>query len=161
MAIVTILALGIGVSTAVFSVVRRILLRPIPVAELDRLVVAWEVDPSLEGALIEVSYPYCREWRAQNRSFEDLAGYGSVNWSYEFKGPSPREKVAAAYVSASFFDTLRARALLGRTFLPEEDELAAGRVLVLSYGLWQRRFGGDPKVVGTKVLADEPSRSSA
>ena len=155
-AIVLILALGIGVSTAIFSAVRRVLVRPIPVAELDRLVVAWEIDPSREGSLIEVSYPYCREWRAQNLSFEDLAGYGSVNWSFEFKGPPLRERVAAAYVSASFFDTLRARPLFGRTFLPEEDEPTAGRALVLSYGLWQRRFGGDPKVVGTKVLADEP-----
>jgi len=156
-AIVLILAVGIGVSTAVFSVVRRVLLRPIPVAELDRLVVAWEIDPSREGSLIEVSFPYFQDWRAQNRSFEDLAAYGSVNWSYEFKGPPSRETVSASFVSASFFDTLRARPLLGRTFLPNEDAPAAGRVLVLSYGLWQRRFAGDASVVGAKVTGgDEP-----
>ncbi len=154
-AIVLILAVGTGVSTAVFSVVQRVLVRPIPVAELDRLAVAWETDPSREGALIEVSYPYFREWRALNRSFEDLAAYGSVNWGYELKGRL-RETVSAAYVSASFFDTLRARALVGRTFRPEEEELAAERVIVLSHRLWQRRFGGDPKVIGTKVFADEP-----
>jgi predicted permease len=154
-AIVLILAVGIGVSTAVFSVVHRVLGRPIPVAELHRLAVAWETDPSREGSLIEVSYPYFREWRAQNRSFDDLAAYGSVNWSFEFKGPQ-RESVSAAYVSASFFDTVRAKALLGRTFRPEEDEPAAERVLVLGHGLWQRRFGGDPEVIGTKVFADEP-----
>jgi len=156
-AIVLILAVGIGLSTAVFSVVRRVLVRPIPVAELDRLVVAWEIDPSREGSLIEVSFPYFQDWRAQNRSFEDLAAYGSVNWSYEFKGPPARETVSASFVSASFFDTLRARPLLGRTFLPPEDEPVAGRVLVLSYGLWQRRFAGDGSVVGTKVTGgDEP-----
>jgi putative ABC transport system permease protein len=156
-AIVLILAVGIGVSTAFFSVARRVLLRPIPVAELDRLVVAWEIDPSREGSLIEVSFPYFQDWRAQNRSFEDMAAYGSVNWSHEFKGPPSRETVSAAHVSASFFDTLRARPLLGRTFLPNEDEPAAGRVLVLSYGLWQRRFAGDPRVVGAKVTgSDEP-----
>ena len=155
-ALVLILAVGIGVSTAVFSVVQRVLVRPIPVADLHRLVVGWETDPSREGSLIEVSYPYFREWRAQNRSFEDLAAYGSVNWSYVFKEPPHREVVSAAYVSASFFDTMRARARFGRTFLPEEDEPGAERVLVLSHGLWQRRFGGDPKVIGTKTLGDEP-----
>ena len=154
-AIVLILAVGIGTSTAVFSVVRRVLLRPIPVADLGRLVVAWEIDPAREGSLIEVSFPYFQEWRAQNRSFEDMAAYGSVNWGHEFKGPPARETVSASYVSASFFDTLRARPLLGRTFLPHEDEPASGRVLVLSYGLWQRRFAGDPRVVGAQVTGGE------
>ena len=150
-AIVLILTLGIGVSTAVFSVVRRVLLRPIPVPQLDRLAVAWETDPSDAGSLIEVSYPYFLDWRTQSRSFEDLAAFGSVNWGFEFKGPPGREGVAAAFVSASFFDTLRARPLLGRTFLAEEDDPAAARAVVLSYALWQRRFAGDPAVVGTKV----------
>ncbi len=150
-AIVLILALGIGVSTAVFSVVRRVLVRPIPVRELHRLVVAWETDPSEAGSLIEVSYPYFLDWRAQSRSFEDLAAFGSVNWGFEFKGPPRRESVAAAFVSASFFDTLRARPLLGRTFLAADDDPAAARVVVLSHALWQRRFAGDPAVVGTKV----------
>ena len=150
-AIVVILGLGIGISTAVFSIVRRVLLRPIPVAELNRLVVAWEFDATREGSLIEVSLPYFLDWRAQSHSFEDLAAFGSVNWSYGFKGPPSRETVPAAFVTASFFDTLRARPLLGRTFLPNEDDPASGRVLVLSYGLWQRRFAGDAGVVGTKV----------
>ena len=116
---------------------------------------AWEIDPSREGSLIEVSFPYFRDWRAQSRSFEELAAYGSVNWSHEFKGPPSRETVSASFVSASFFDTLRARPLLGRTFLPHEDESAAGRVLVLSHGLWQRRFAGDPRVVGSKVAGGD------
>lgn len=150
-AIVLILALGIGVSTAVFSVVQGVLLRPIPVRELSRLAVAWETDPSEPGSLIEVSYPYFLDWCAENRSFEDLAAFGSVNWGYEFAGPPRREGVPAAYVSASFFDTLRARPLLGRTFLPQEDEPQSARVVVLSYAVWQRRFAGDPGVVGKKV----------
>jgi putative ABC transport system permease protein len=154
-AIVLILALGIGVSTAVFSVVRRVLLHPIPVAPLGRFIVAWEIDPAREGSLIEVSFPYFQDWRAQNRSFEDMAAYGSVNWSHEFRGPPARETVSASFVSASFFDTLRARPLLGRTFLPHEDEPGAGRVLVLSHGLWRRRFAGDPAVVGAKVAGGD------
>ena len=152
-AIVLILAVGIGVSTAVFSVVERVLLRPIPVPELNRLAVAWEIDPSEAGSLIEVSYPYFLDWRAETRSFEDLAAFGSVNWGYEIEGPPRRESVAGAYVSASFFDTLRARPLLGRTFVSEEDEPASPRVVVISHALWQRRFGGDPAVIGKKVTS--------
>lgn len=156
-AVVLILGLGIGVSTAVFSVVRRVLVHPIPVADLNRLVVAWEIDPSRDGALIEVSLPYFQDWRAQSRSFDDLAAFGSVNWGFEFKGPPSREGVAAAYVSASFFDTLRARPFQGRTFLRHEDDPGAERVAVLSYGVWQRRFGGDPSIVGRKVDGGERS----
>lgn len=152
-ALVLILALGIGVSTAVFSVVHRVLLRPIPVADLDRLVVAWETEPSRGVDIVEVSFPYFLDWRAQSTSFEDMAALGSVNWSVEFKGLPRRETLAAAFVSASFFDTLRARPLLGRTFLPGEDEPTGARVLVLSHGLWQRRFAGDPEIVGRQVEA--------
>jgi len=157
-AVVVILALGIGISTAVFSVARRVLWRAIPVAELDRLAVAWETEPSDAHSLIEVSYPYFLEWRAGSRSFEDLAAFGSVNWSHEFRGAPRRETVPAAAVSASFFDTLRASPLLGRTFLPRDDEPGAERVLVLSYALWQGRFAGDPAVVGRTVAGSgQPS----
>jgi putative ABC transport system permease protein len=153
--IVVILAVGIAVSTAVFSAAQRLLLHPIPVPELSRLLVAWETDPSREGSLIEVSWPYFLEWRAHNRSFEDMAAFGSVNWGFEFKDLPAREGVSAAFVSASFFDTLRARPLLGRTFLAHEDEPTAERVLVLSYGLWRRRFAGDPAVVGRTVTGGD------
>jgi putative ABC transport system permease protein len=149
--IVLILALGIGISTAVESVVRRVLVRPIPVAELRRLVVAWQTEPSQMGAILEVSYPYFLDWRLANRSFEDLAAFGSVNWTLELKGAPRRETVASSAVSASFFDTLRAKPLLGRTFKAREDEPGSERVLVLSYALWQRRFVGDPAVVGRTV----------
>ena len=154
-AIVLILALGIGISTAVYSVVRRVLLRPIPVSDLDRLVVAWEADPSQTNSLIEVSYPYFLDWRAENRSFDDMAAFGSVNWSHEWRGEPRRETVPMAAVSWSFFDTLRAVPALGRTFLPRDDEPGAERVLVLSHGLWQRRFGGNPAVVGHTVAGGD------
>ena len=154
--IILIFALGIGISTALFSVVRPVLLRPIPVPELGRLVVGWETDPSRAGSLIEVSLPYFLEWRAQSAAFEDMAAFGSVNWGYEFAGPPGRESVSAAFVSASFFDTLRARPLLGRGFLADEDEPGAPRALVLSHALWHRRFGGDPTVVGTRLAGTDP-----
>src|SRR5258706_9865759 len=79
MVVVGILALGIGTSTAAFSVAQRVLWRPIPVPDLKRLVVAWQREPATTGSLIEVSLPYFQDWRAQNQSFEDLAAFGSVN----------------------------------------------------------------------------------
>jgi putative ABC transport system permease protein len=139
----------------VYSVVRRVLSRPIPVAEIDRLAVGWESEPSRNDALIEVSLPYFLDWRAGNHSFEDMAAFGSVNWSHEFRGAPRRETVPMAAVSASFFDTLRARPLLGRTFVARDDEPGAGRVIVLSYGLWRRRFAGDPGVVGRTVAGPD------
>jgi len=154
-AIVLILALGIGISTAVYSVVRRVLVRPLPVADLSRLFVAWESEPSQENSLVEVSYPYFLDWRAANQSFEDMAAFGSVNWSQEFKGPPRRETVASAAVSASFFETLRAHPLLGRTIAPRDDAPGAERVVVLSFGLWQRRFAGNPGIVGRAVAGSE------
>src|SRR5262245_6154938 len=157
LSIVAILTLGFGLATSVFSIVHQVLLHPIPGTALGRLVVGWEIDPAHGGSLFEVSLPYVQDWKDQNRSFEDLAGFGSVNWSFEFRSPLPREKVSAAAVSGSFFDTLRVRPLFGRTLRAEDDRPGAPRVLVLSYPLWQRRFGGDPGVVGTSVSgADAP-----
>ena len=153
--VILVLGVGIGVATAALSVVERVLLQAIPAPELDRLLVAWQAEPARDAGLIEVSYPFASAWRAENRSFAEMAAFGSVNWSFELQQPAPRERVAAAYVSASFFDALRVRPRLGRTFLPREEEPDAERVLVLSHGLWQRRFGSDPGVVGAQVFSGE------
>jgi putative ABC transport system permease protein len=152
-----ILTLGIGVATAVFSVAHRLLVRPLPVPDPDRLIVAWETDPGRTDSLIEVSYPHFLDWRAGSRSFQDMAAFGSVNWSLQLRGSFGVETVPYAAVSGSFFDTLAARPLLGRTFLPHEDGKGAPRVAVVGYALWQRRFAGDPAVVGSTVhLSGEP-----
>lgn len=157
LAVIAILAIGIGLTTTAVSVVERVLLRPIPVPHLGRLVVAWEADPSRGQPLIEVSYPYFQDWRSENESFEDLAAFGSVNWSYQLRDRSGVATLAYSAVSASFFDTLEARPLLGRTFLPDDDAPGAPRVAVLSHALWQRRFGGRQSVVGmTVTLSDRP-----
>jgi putative ABC transport system permease protein len=155
-AVVLILGLGVGVTTAVFSLVQPLLWRPLPVADLHRLLVAWEAEPG-RGAARELSFPYFLDWRAQSRSFEDMAGFGTLTWSHQLRTAAGVETVPYGAVSATFFDTLRARPLLGRTFLPHEDEPGAERVAVLSHGFWQRHFGGDPGVVGrTLHLSGHP-----
>jgi len=155
-ATVVVLALGIAAFTAVSSVVRHLLLRPIPVSGIGDLVVGWETDPARKDSLVEVSLPYFRELRERNRSFASLAAFGSVNWSHELRAPGGRPRtVRAAAVSASFFEALGVRPLLGRGFLPHEDEPGAEGALVLSYGLWQSRYSGDPSVAGSALPTGE------
>jgi predicted permease len=147
------LALGIGASTAMFSVVDAVLLRGLPFSAPERLLVMWERD--LEGThpLVEVSYPHFLDWRAGAASFEDLAVFGSNNWGLEARPREGGERYRITYsaVSASFFETLGAKPRLGRTFRAEDDEPGAGRVVVLSEGLWETRFGGDPGIVGRSI----------
>lgn len=152
---IAVLAMGLGTFVAVSSVVERLLLRPIPARQLGSLVVGWETDPSEPDSLVEVSLPYFFDLRAQSRSFVEMAAFGSVNWSHEIPGAERLEQVPAAAVSASFFHTLGASPLLGRTFEPREDEPGAEPVLVLSYGLWQRRFSGDASVLGSTLPTGE------
>jgi putative ABC transport system permease protein len=155
-AVVLILGLGVGVTTAVFSLVQPLLWRPLPVADLHRLLVAWEAEPG-RGAARELSFPYFLDWRAQSRSFEEMSAFGTSTWSHQLRTAAGVETVPYGAVSATFFDTLRARPALGRTFLPHEDEPGAERVAVLSHAFWQRHFGGDPAAVGrTLHLSGEP-----
>lgn len=145
------LGLGIGANAAIFSVVNAVLLRQLPLKEPDRLVVMWEQDTEHNKPLIEVSFLNFLDWRAQNHVFEEMAAFGSVNWDYVLRGTGEPYPVEYAGVSTSFFRTLGVDALLGRTFVEEEDQPGAGRVVVLSHGLWERRFGADPHVVGRNI----------
>jgi putative ABC transport system permease protein len=150
---VAVLALGIGASTAVFSVVDAVLLRPLPFADASRLVVAWQRSPDNSVPFIEVSYPDYLDWRQQARAFESMAIIPTVNQGFMLAGEEPAQ-VQGRLVSGNFFDVLGARALLGRPLRPDDDRVGAGRVVVLGHGLWQRRFGADPAVVGRKIVVD-------
>jgi putative ABC transport system permease protein len=150
---VAVLALGIGASTAVFSVVDAVLLRPLPFADAGRLIVAWQRSPDNSVPFIEVSYPDYEDWRQQARTFEAMAILPTVNSGFLLAGDEPVQ-VQGRLVSGNFFDVLGARALLGRVLRPDDDRAGAGRVVVLGHGLWQRRFGGDPAVVGRKLIVD-------
>jgi putative ABC transport system permease protein len=136
----TTLALGIGANTAIFSVVNAVLLRPLPYPNADRLVALSE--NSLEAADIPVAYPDYLDWRAQQSVFEEMSARLSAGGVITGNDP---ERVIGRLVTASFFSTLGVQPFMGRGFLETEDRPGGPRVIVLSYGLWQRRFGtADP-----------------
>jgi putative ABC transport system permease protein len=142
------LALGIGANTAIFSVVNSILLKSLPYEDPDRLVLLWGDLPAEGKTRSQVSATDVDDWRHQNGVFEDVTTY--ANWDATFTGGGEPERVTGIQVGDGFFRIMRGRPLLGRTFLPEEQE-GKDNVLVLGYGLWQRRFGSDPRVVGQTV----------
>lgn len=141
---VTTLALGIGANSAIFSVINAVLLRPLPFKAPERLVWVWETQPNLDRA------PFTPadflDYKAQNRSFEEVATYFSQSPTLTQAGEP--ERLKGVIVSANFFSTLGAEALLGRTFTPEEGRPGAQRVAVISHGLWQRRFNSDRNILG-------------
>jgi putative ABC transport system permease protein len=149
LAAVLTLALGIGANTAIFTVVNAVLLRPLPFGAPDRLAVVW-LENERESIQRDItSYPTFTDWRTRSRTFDDMAGYSGARFSL-LSGGEP-EEVRGARVTASFFDVLDVSAFRGRTF--REDEFAAGseRVVVLSYGLWTRRFGSDAALIGGEI----------
>ncbi|HEY1336454.1 MAG TPA: ABC transporter permease, partial [Bryobacteraceae bacterium] len=146
-AVVT-LALGIGANTAIFSVVKSVLLNPLPFRDSDRLVAIAEADLKTAGNET-VDFTTTYDLRERSRSFESLSLYrGAAGPIVE--GGEP-ELLTGMRVNYDFFDTLRIQMLLGRSFLREEDTPERRYELVLSYPLWKRRFGGDPKVLGRTI----------
>ena len=144
------LALGIGLNTAVFTVVSAVLLRPLPYRDASRLVVIHEVLPKL--AHIPVNNAHFDEWRRSLSAFERLA----LLWGFSpnLTGRGEPERLGAARVSPSVFTMLGVQAQLGRTLLDEEDQPGRDRVVVLSDSLWRRRFGADRAIVGRSILLD-------
>lgn len=148
-AVVLTLALGIGTTTAMFSVVYGVVLRPLPFGEPDRVVRLWTAfKPALgRGA---VSAANARDWRARNTVFEDLAVIHN-NRSFNFVDRGEPERLQGAHVSSSLFPILRVSPLLGRTFSESENEIGRDNVVVLSHALWSRRFDADPSIVGRVI----------
>ncbi|MCW5556930.1 MAG: ABC transporter permease [Verrucomicrobiae bacterium] len=141
------LAFGIGANTAIFSVINGVLLRPLPYPEPDRLVMLWERHPQRGVEQEAVTPPNYADWKAQSRAFEQMAYWNGVE-PVNLVAKDGVEKARRAYVESSLFPVLRAAPLLGRAFLPEEDQYQGNPVAILSHELWQRRFGGDPDVLG-------------
>jgi putative ABC transport system permease protein len=144
------LALGIGANTAIFTAVKAVFLQPFPVREPERLVAVFT---SLEGlpALLPVSYPNFVDLRERSRTFSALITATPVSLSLS-GGRGEPERIDGEMVSGNYFDVLGVRAARGRTFLAEEDSTPGGHpVVMLSYGLWQRRFGSDPGVLGRSL----------
>jgi len=151
------LALGIGATTSIFSVVRGVLLRPLPFAAPERLVRMWQASPSQNQARGEVSPLDFADWKARQRSFEDLGTWWYVEGmsGSNLSGDGEPQRLPAAFVSDGFFSTLGVAPLLGRALLPGEHLPGHNAVAVLSHGLWQRRFGGDRGILGRTLTIDE------
>jgi putative ABC transport system permease protein len=152
------LALGIGACTAIFSLINAALLRALPFPDSDRLVVLWADNPAL--SLGSLSSPPANAdvaaWRRHNESFAHLTAI-SPRTADLADGENP-ERVGAAGVTAGFFETLGVTPLVGRTLAPDEEATGAPPVVLISHGLWQRRFGGDAALVGKSISVNGDKR---
>lgn len=147
------LALGIGANTAIFSVVNAVLLRPLPYDQSDRLVSLAETSKTMDE--ISISYPNFSDWRSQNQVFEKVGVFNRE--SYNLTGGGDPERILAAQISADLFSALRVQAAMGRLFTNEEDKPGATPVVVLSHGLWQRRFGGQSNILNQQLTFNNKS----
>jgi putative ABC transport system permease protein len=149
---ITTLALGIGANSAIFSVVNAIVLQPLPYRHSDRLVVIWGNLHRTGLEQISVSAPEFTDFKEECKSFEHVAAY--VSEGVNLTGIAQPERLQGASVSANLFATLGQNALHGRTFVAEEEQFGHEAVVILSYGLWQRRFAGNPAVVNSTINLD-------
>ena len=150
--VVLTLALGIGANTAIFSVINSILLRPLPYQDPEGLVQLWEISSQQKGSNDKnsVSLPNFVDWREQNQSFEYMAAY--LARSMNFTGEEQPERLQGVVVSPSFLPLLKVQPFIGRAFLPDEAQPGKHRVVMISYSLWQRRFGADPNITEKTML---------
>ena len=149
------LALGIGANTAIFSVVNAVLLKPLSYPDADRMVKF--VVPSSEIANDLHNIPEFHFLERQTNLFKKVVAFDNAGPGFNLTGGSRPEQVNGIHVTEGYFRVYGAPVVLGRTFTPQEDSLHGGQVVVLSYGLWQRRFGGDPTIVGKSIsLGNEP-----
>jgi len=151
-AVVLCVALGAGAVTGAFSLVEAVLLRPLPYPQPERLVMLWSRALDGSNERIVVSQPDFLDWRERSTSFSHLASF-SV-WFPSLTLGDRSDKVLGALASADFFSVLGTRPLLGRTFLPEEEQPGRDAVVVLGHRLWRSRFGGDPGVLGRRIVLD-------
>jgi putative ABC transport system permease protein len=144
------LGLGIGANTAIFSVIKTVVLNPLPYPEPDRIVVVWEVSP--EGNRDRVSVPTFDDWKKEARTFESMAAYRHVDFS--FAGTGDPRNVPGVRATPDLFTVLKANARLGRTFVADESVVGADRVVVISHRFWERVLGSDPNIIGRPIQLD-------
>ena len=151
-AVVT-LALGIGANTAIFSVVSAVLLNPLPYQQPDRLVSLW-ADVPVHGQW-RVSPANFLDWKKQNTVFTDVVAFGGS--AMTLTGDGEPEQLSGSLVTDGYFQVVGAQPMVGRAFLPEEFQPGKGQVVILGYGLWQRRYGGDKNVINRTLTLDDKS----
>jgi putative ABC transport system permease protein len=154
---VVVLALGIGANTAIFTVVNAILLRPLPYRDSERIVMLWETNPRFQIGVdtLPVTHGNFMDWREQNSVLENVSALGVGHWN--LTGAGEPERVSGATVSPAFFSLMGAEPKPGRAFFEDEEKPGAEKVVVISHSLWQRRFAGDPAVVGSPMTLDGES----
>jgi predicted permease len=148
--VVLTLALGIGANTALFSVVNGVLLNPLPYPQPDQLVTLHESKPNFETG--SISYPNFRDWQKENKTFSAIAI--ARNNSFALTGYGEAEQVSAELVSSDFFPIFGVKPIIGRLFAPGEDEIGANPIVLISAGLWKRKFGSSPGVLGKGIRLD-------
>src|SRR5215213_1807227 len=146
------LALGIGANTAIFSVVNELLLRPLPYRDADRIVMLWEVTPAGRHQN-STSRGNFRQWRQQSTSYQQIAAFSDQR--FNLTGAGEPEELSVQMATPELFKVLGVDPLIGRTFLPDDAEAGKPAVAVLSYGLWQRHFGGQASVVGQPITLND------
>ena len=148
---VLMLAVGIGVNTAMFSVINEVLLTPLPYPEADRLV--WMNESGPEIANRWVSHRNFVDWRERNQAFESMSTFRG--WYMNITGGDEPENINARMVTSDYFKVMRASPFMGRDFTPEDDKPGAAPVVLISYPTWQKRFAADPNVVGKSMTLDD------
>lgn len=151
------LALGIGANTAIFSVVNDVLLKPFSFSDPERLMVLWERSLNNNLQRMVVSAPNFIDWRTQNQSFQEMAAYRLED--FNLTGNAEPERVRGVRVTSPMFSMLGVRPLLGRDFQIDEDKTGTPGAVLISYGFWQRRFGGNPSVIGQNITLGNESAS--
>lgn len=152
--VIAALVLGIGLNTAIFSVVNAVLLRPLPIFEPERVVRPFPL-LNRTGATLGVSYPDFLDWKSQSHSFEQMAVMRA--FSFTLTGNGPPEHLHGFGISASGFRAWGVSPILGRDFAEDDDQPGSNRVVILNYAFWQRKFGGDPGALGRSLALDGQS----
>ena len=147
---ISVMAIGIGANTAMFSIMDAVLLKPLPYPEPERIVRVWEAPtPTSRNGISTLNFV---DWKRLSTSFEALSAVRGLNVALTGEGEPAR--LAGTLVSADYFDVFGVKAAVGRTFLPDEDQPGAGQIVVLSHAAWQSRFGGDPSILNRAIMLD-------
>src|SRR5688572_7399101 len=149
------LALGIGANTAIFSLVKTVLLRPLPYGDPDRLTMVWASRD--KGEVTWLAGPEVQSYATEAGVFEQFAAYTTA--AVNLTGGQEPERVISAVVTPNLFQTLRVNGRAGRTFSPSDDAATLADQIILGYGLWQRRFGGQPDIVGKAIQVSGRTRT--